>query len=159
MPTMQIFYADTVDVFSPSTLANLPIGATRRGLVVDSTVMSFLDARVFLRSRVAGTPVGGASVDLWLATSVDGVNYTDGYSGSALETTELGTPAYSSPLVSIPVPSSSNVIFSWEGSILDYINSMPKYWAIVINNRTGVALHSSSAEHILKMSGVHFSYA
>jgi len=155
---MAIFIPQYSSVYSclhNTTLAGLADNSSKKCVPYSNISLKATDVRLFLEARLASNPVSGGTLEIWMTSSVDGFEYTDGYVYNALPSTNISNPRYSRHLVSIPAIDS---IVTWEGAVLDYIPSIPAHFAFVLWNRTGAALHASIASRLNAVM-VGFEYA
>jgi hypothetical protein len=147
MPLFTPFYSDTSLVFDTTTLQGLSANGVRKSVPVDNSAIKAVDVRLMLDIQLGSTISAGDSIDLYLAAAHDLDVMTDGYVPNALETTAVGVPVYSEPIISIPAPGGSGYI-RWEASLLSYVSSLPRYFSIVFHNKTSSAMNSSHQQRL-----------
>lgn len=155
---MAIFIPQYSSVFvflNNSQLGSIADSTAKKMANISNLAVQATDLRVFFRLALGATPNAGGAVELWLASSVDGAVYTDGYAVSHTIENTVSLPLYSKHVVSI---SALSTTVTWEGSLLDYIPSLPPYFGLVVVNRTGVVAASDSS-NTLHGRYIGFEYA
>jgi hypothetical protein len=143
--TNKIAYA----VSAPITITadSLAPGSARQAAAVDNTVNLYLDAQVTVVCVLsAGTPGSDKSINIYVAGSEDGTKWpgegsgnNDGVTGADAAIT-LESPTNLRLLGSISAPTANKTYTSQPMSVAAaFANLMPRKWAIVIEDRTGMA--------------------
>lgn len=159
MPLLTPTYGDPVtvlaslDMYSNNALRNLANGATRQGRVIDNSIARACDIRIYLQLLSDG--YAGGVIDLHLAGGNSYTLLSDGYSGNTLTSASVLSPKYSQHLVSLPITGSSALV--WEGSLMAYLPSIPRFFALVLSNHSGGVLNSNYA-HKLDLTFVNYEY-
>lgn len=157
MATYVPVYSDVFSLLSAGVLQSLANDRTKKAVSIDNQITRATDMRMFLKVALASSPLAGGSIDLFMTSGVDTFNYTDGYAHGSLPTENFSNPIDSTPIVSIPCLA-GRTTYTWEGSLLDYVPSLPRAFAILLWNRSGVAFHASS-QSFLTGAYVNYEYA
>lgn len=152
-------YSVPVEYIPTASFISLPSGSGVVSSVFDNSLIQAADARIFIASQAASTPLVGGTLDVYMFSGIDtSTNLTDNVSPTVTAGTSLSTFIHSRHIVSIPGSPSSSAIY-WESSLLDYVGSLPRVWGIGVVNNLGVALSSSSSVHKFWLSFVNYGYA
>ena len=95
--------------------------------------------------KTGGSVAVGGTIDLWLATSIDGSLYTDNFPSTNFTGTSTGSspaPRNSWQIASIPV-SVISTVYTFEDDLLNLSSSLPKYFGLIVQNNTGGALDAN----------------
>jgi hypothetical protein len=154
-------YSPVVEVFPALTLVNKATDTCYMSSVFNNSVIQAADVRLMFRGNVVGTPVVGATFDIYLATghTIGSNVLTDTYSTTTPAGNSVSAPRYSRHLVSLQVPNESSAYFSWEASLLEYIGAMPLIWSIILCNRTGVPTSGYTQYNTFTAGFVNYGYA
>lgn len=112
--------------------------------LVDVGTLRVPNFRIYLKFMTGTTVRVGGSLDIWVATSLDGSNFTDGFSAANFVGTVISAvqPKNSWLVGSIPV-SAVSTSYYFEDDLLNLTASLPKYMGIICYNQTGGALNST----------------
>jgi hypothetical protein len=139
------------------TLANLSNAAARSSVYVDNSTTLYFDATVRVK-------IGNATV-----TGTDNAVYVYGYGGqdttcfggwsSGTDAAVLTTPTNMSLLGVISYvnpPFTSTNLCLYIGSVAQaFGGNLPKYWGVVVDNRTGASLVNTATNHSISYSGIY----
>jgi hypothetical protein len=155
MTTVQALYSGSgagtsITWTSAGTLAN---AAAAGCLAIDNTSNLYLDAAVYIAVGI-GTTAAPRFINLWAAASEDGTNYTsnsattDAYSGADAAVTLGLPPVFLGPFYH-PTQQNSVTAKIIIPSIRDMFGGLilPKKWGLIIENQSGAAFTSLSAEY------------
>jgi hypothetical protein len=138
------------------TLASLANASARECAVIDNGTNKYIDAMLTLAIKLAtGTPAGDKAIYVYFYGSEDGSIYGDNATGSdaaltmrspsnlrgpfVISTPDLGALTYKTVIPSVA---------SFFGGVL------PRKWGFVVENRSGLALDATEANHTKSYSGV-----
>jgi hypothetical protein len=150
MSTVKTSYDTTTSI--TITLASLANTAARESTAVDNTTNLYLDVEVYLAIKV-GTVSGTKAVNVYVAGSADGTNYTDNATGADAGIT-LSSPTNLRLIAVIATPTSSSTYKYVIGSVAQAFGGLlPPKWSIVVENQTGAALDSTEGNHTKSYRG------
>jgi len=138
-----------------TTIADISNGTSRRFVGISNTIIKATDVALFLRLTLATNPNSGGSIELWMPSSIDGFAFTDNYPASYTNGAIVAQPANSKLIASIPAFST---LVTWQGSLLDYIPSLPPMCNFIITNKTG-ALVTTHVDNALTARSIGYEYA
>lgn len=153
--TLKPLYGSATTITLSSAFNSLPNTAARGIAAINNAADLAVDSMVsVVATLTSGAPTaGGGQINIWFAGSENGTNYTDNYTGSDAAIT-LRTPSnLYGPFVLI-TPSSSNLggTTPWPIVIPGVRrffggDTLPRQYAIVIDNQTGLAFTTCSATY------------
>ncbi len=138
------------------TLASLADGNARKSAAVDNGTDKFLDVLFKVVVQLAtGTPVSDQAINIYLAGSEDGTDYTDNYTDGDAALT-LRSPTNLKLVEIIEIPDSGALTYpSHPISVAKAFGGvMPRKWGIIVENKTGLAFGSTEGNHIKEYSGI-----
>jgi hypothetical protein len=127
------------------TLTSLANGSAQQSTVIDNSSNLFLDALVAVNVTSAGSgTVATGVVNVYAYATVDGgTTYTESATGSNASIT-LKVPTNLKFLGSVAVSAVSTLYNGGPFSVREaFGGTLPEKWGIVIENKTGGALHTS----------------
>lgn len=168
MATTNISYqaiATAIAVTSADGLAN---GGWCSSALVDNQTNKYVDV-IFGGSLQSGTvPVGGGKIDIYLAASWDGTEFTAGAdAGDATITwgttgnTHVGgeKDLFLVKVINVDASDDDTDIVIGPFSVASYFGIMPLEWCVVIENNTGAALHATGTNNHLEYTGIEYDTA
>lgn len=168
MTTLNIAYADSVAIAITSADA-LADGSWCSSALVDNAAANLYDDALWNGSLQTGTvPAGGGYIDLYLAASADGVEFTAGASGGDAAITWGTTPSTSHiggefnlrfvDSIFVAAGDDNKDIVFGPYPVAEYFGSvMPAEWKVIVENNTNAALHSTGTNNHLEYRGVTFT--
>lgn len=121
-----------------------------------------IDALVFGNVRTGTGPTSSRQIQVWLAGSGDGTNFSGGCAGSdGNKTLTDGTKACLKLLQVIPTSSTSDADYSWGpfSVAAAFGGVLPPKWNVFIVHNTGVNLNSTGGNHYTKYRPLKFESA
>lgn len=145
------------------TLASLAASATqgRESLAVDNSVTLYDDVLVG-GTITTGTPVANTQIEVWIAASYDGTNYTGGATGAdALLTPVQQSKTYMrlGAILSITAVTASIAHKFLCPSLVSLFGAMPLKWSVFVLNNSGGALNATAANHEIQYVGITYTSA
>jgi hypothetical protein len=168
MANIKLAYANAAAIaisLAPGGVGLAPSATVgRESAAVNNSVNLYVDAMVYLAVKLAaGTPGPGAALEVYLAMSHDGANFTDNATGADASLT-MRAPSnlvVPSPIGTIWTPASGAL--TWKGFIPSVAAAfggfLPPYWSIVLVNNTGIALDATESNHTKQYVGVYATVA
>lgn len=156
MADAKIAYSSTNTAVS-ITLANLGNASARSSAAIDNSSNLYLDATLTVKIGNGTTTGTDNAVYIYGYGSQDNSLFggpTSGTDAAVLTTptnlVQLGIISYSNP------PFTSTDLSLYIGSVaLAFGGNLPKYWGIVVDNRTGASLVNTAANHSVTYQGVY----
>ena len=139
------------------TLASLADGSARASTALDNSSDTFIDVLVSLSLKTGASGVSSAGyVNVYAYGSVDGgTTYTETASGTDAALT-LTVPTNLKLVGRISAVANATTYKSGPFSVAGaFGGSLPEFWGIVIENKTGAGLDSTEGNHSKKYQGVY----
>lgn len=168
MATANINYA-TVGTASFSGSPALADGAWFASGIIDNSSNLYIDAHVAGQVQVKDVSADG-SVDIYVAASFDGTDFTAGVDQAGEGGVTWGTTGnthvngeFDLPLlasVSVDTTDDNQDVFFGPFSVAQAFGGvMPQAWRIVIENNTGSELHTAGASNKIEYTGITYTSA
>lgn len=155
MAVAQLTYAAEAAI--TITLTSLASSATagRESAEVDNTSNRYIDALVFLATKLAaGTPGNDRAIYVFAWGSLDSTHYPDAITGADAAIT-FNDPVNIRLIGVINAPTSAGTYKGGPFSIAQAFGGvMPPYWGIAVRNYTGIALSSTAGDHEASFVGI-----
>ena len=138
------------------TLASLAEAAARKSAAVDNGTDKFLDVLVQLNIKLqAGTPASDKAINIYVAGSEDGTDYTDNYTDGDAALT-LRSPTNLRLIGVIDTPDSGGLTYKSHPMSISaaFGGVMPRKWGIVVENKTNIAFSATEGDHTKEYSGI-----
>lgn len=137
----------------PMTLASLASGSAWQSDKIDNRTTQFDDVQILLGFKIgAGASTGTQAINVYLASSLDGTNWdypATGTSG-AITLTNL-----SAVRLGAVVKNPGNVYTAQMiGSLALILGKVPPFWALVVENQTGLAFTAVEGDHLHSYKGI-----
>jgi hypothetical protein len=133
---------ETADIMT-ITLASLANGSGRAGTAIDNTGNKDITAKVFVKIKTGASGVSPTGyVSVWLISSVDGVNYDDGFGG-----TDAAYTPVNARLIGYLSTTANATTYQKTFNLEDQGIELPPKFSIGIYNNSGAALDSTASNH------------
>jgi hypothetical protein len=125
-------------------------GGVRESVAIDNTTDLFQDAEVEIAVKLqAGTPAAQKSINVYIAISQDGTNFTDNATGADASLT-LRSPTNLFGPFRIQTPTSGAL--TYRGVIPSVVaiiggTHLPPKWSIIIENQTNITFDTTEGNH------------
>lgn len=167
MATSNIAYGTTTAI-AVTSADSLGDGSWCSSALVDNSSSLNIDA-VVGGSLQIGTPTADGSIDIYVAGSWDGTEFTAGVdagdaaitwgtTGSTHVNGEFDLPLLASVSVA-GTDDNNDVVFGPFSIAQAFGGTMPKEFCIVIENNTGAALHATGTNNHLEYTGITYTSA
>jgi hypothetical protein len=158
MATVHKITYSTTNTAISITLAALANLAARSSAYVDNSSNVYLDASI--RAKVGIGVLSGTdnAVYLYGYGSEDAVAFSGFTSGTdaAVLTTSANFPLMGVITTNVFNPVTSTDYTFYIGSVANaFGGNLPKYWGVVVDNRSGGALVNTAANHVITYTGIY----
>lgn len=165
--TLEAFGSSTAITISPASLASSGTFVSgRASTVVDNSSNLFDDAQLSGKIRVGTTPTINTWINIYCwAQYDDAPTYPDSITGSdaAFSPTSAGVMAgylrLAAALVVDATTTGRDYTFAGISVASLFGGVLPQRWGVYIAHSTGVALDSTSGNHVVKYQGVKYTTA
>jgi len=138
------------------TLAGLAATAARGSAYIDNSTDLYLDASVQLSIKLAtGTPAADKAVFIWFYGSNDGTRFTDNSLGTNASVTLRVPTNFRGPFI-ISTPDAGGLVYTAViASVANFFGGvLPSRWGIIVENKTGITLDATEANHSKSYRGI-----
>lgn len=156
MADAKIAYSTTTTAFS-ITLANLSNVAARSSAYVDNSTNLYLDASVTVQIGIGTTTGTDNAVFVYGYGGADTTNFGGWTSGTdaAVLTTMSNMPLLGVVALGLPPFTSTNLRLYIGSVAQSFGGNLPKYWGVVIDNRSGGSLVNTATNHFVTYQGIY----
>lgn len=148
MASHKIAYGTRTAFSQEDNLTSLANSAAKPLGEVDNSSTLALDYTVYLKIQLAAASVSATgSIEVYLLEKDDATadSWTDGIDGDS--TSDSVSSLKNARLLEVLVANANNQVVIWQGRIADYVSTPPKYWTLLIYNRTGAAFTGTDGNH------------
>lgn len=147
MSTQNIAYGTDTAFGSASNLNSLANNAAKPLGAVDNSTALALNEKVKLKMTLASTGVSSTgTIEVYALASNDNTDWTDGISTSS--TTDVSASLKNAQLLAILNANANSQVVDFNFDLIQQggmnpLVDVPKYWALVVFNKSGAAIASS----------------
>jgi hypothetical protein len=160
MPTTHKITYSTTNTAITITLANLSNAAARSSDYVDNSSNVYIDASVRVKVGTGVTTGTDNAVYVYGYGAEDTTNFGGWTSGTnaAILTTMSNMPLLGIVSTGLLPPFTSTDLTIYIGSVASsFGGNLPKYWGVVLDNRSGASLVNTAANHAISYTGVYYT--
>lgn len=152
-------YGGFMDLVLPTGVASQANNAVHAAGWWDNNEVAAFDLRLFISIKTGATIVSPGTYDILMASSVDGITYSDGIPYTSCSNGILtGYTLKNTPIVKSIIIDTAATTYTWEGSIGDVVPSLPRFFAMFLRNNTGGPMSSGVLDHKIKIMPVAYEY-
>jgi len=143
------------------SVASLTNASARQSTAIDNTSNTFIDALVFVKLKTggSGTSSSGYCNIYALGTADGGTTYTEN-AGSSDAAITLTNPTNAKLIGVVNMVANATTYYAGPFSVAAAFNGiLPDHWIIVIENRTGATLDSTSGNFSVFYQGIEAQYS
>lgn len=165
MATVNISYQNIGTAIAITSADGNGDGVWCSSAIVDNQTNKYVDC-LFGGSLQTGTvPAGGGTIDIYLAASFDGVEFTAGCDMGDSDITWGTTGSthiagekdlFFVASVSVDAGDDNQDVVFGPFSVAQACGAMPLEWAVVIENNTQAALHGTGTNNHLEYTGIEY---
>ena len=137
------------------SLASLANGAAQNSVQVDNLGSQFEDVKIMVSIKTGASGVSSTGYINIYGYASDGVTYPEGINGTTSGTVTLTTPTNLILIAQINANTNAAVKAAGPFSFCRQygIDRLPRYWGVVVQNMTGVALDTTAANSYVSYQG------
>lgn len=152
----------TITLASIATSSTWVAGA--ESTVIDNTTNKFVDALVGGKITVGTTPTANTQIRVYVFNPIDSTpTYPDTMDGTdsveTLASVGVGRGFLKLGAVLDVDAATSNIAYPFSFSVAALFNSMPSRWSLFVTHNTGVNLHATAGNHVIKYEGIKYVIA